>query len=92
MTETRVYRLDVIYPPGSLEWGWEPPGWDGWGDERASAHPEDGGPAPFQWPSVRRYLSRRGAETRAALLRKYGAIVTVVASNPVTWPETEERR
>jgi hypothetical protein len=23
----RIYRLQVTYPPGSLEYGWEPPQW-----------------------------------------------------------------
>lgn len=82
-----VYRLDVTYPPGSDEYGWAPEGWDD-APENQEMEPDTGawGPAPFHWPAVRRYQSRGGAERRAELLRSYGATVTVVRSNPVTWP------
>jgi hypothetical protein len=88
MSATRLYRLDVVYPPGSDEWRWAPPGWDDDPDNQ-EMEPDTGawGPAPFSWPAVRRYLSRSGAERRANLFRKYGAVVTVVASDPITWPD-----
>ena len=83
MAETRVYRLDVWYPSGDRYAEWEPPGWD-----ETSMDPDTGAvvDVPFRWPMVRQYLSKNGAETRAKLLRSYGATVTVVASEPVTWP------
>lgn len=82
MTERFVYRLDVIYPEGSDDPDWAPEGWVEW---QAPYSPDEDG--SFFWPRVRPYLSRSGAEARAALLRKYGATVTVVQSNPVTWPD-----
>lgn len=106
----RLYRLDVVLPPGSdpaaddYDPDWEPPNWreidrdlyartaprlpapdgDPFGDEPDMAGWE---PSPFFWPAARIYRSRSGAETRADLFRRYGAVVTVVASNPVTWPD-----
>lgn len=77
---TRVYRLDVTYPPGSDAPGWTPEGWDP--DEYRDAWTDK-----FVWPRARKFLSRRGAEDRAKLLRSYGATVTVVPSDPVTWPD-----
>lgn len=86
-----VYRIDVEYPPGSRypEEGWrewEPEGW-----EPDFREDEVGGlsEVPFQWPNVRLYLSKSGAEARASLLRKYGAKATVVRSLPVVWEPKE---
>lgn len=74
----RVYRLDVTYPEGSRDPGWEPPGWDG-GDDLS-------GDGEFRWPRVHPYLSKNGARARAKLLEKYGAKVAIVTSEPVQWP------
>ncbi len=79
----RVYRLDVTYPPGSRRPGWQPAGWE---SRWAPGPIPDGEADYFRWPAERRFLSRSGAMKRAALLRSYGAEVTVVASDPVTWP------
>lgn len=85
----RVYRLDVEYPPGSREPGWQPPGWE----ENWDKHPEFWGAGeeefpPFRWPRVGRYLSKSGAGKRARTLRKLGAEVTVVSSRPVEWEDS----
>jgi hypothetical protein len=80
---TRVYRLNVTYPPGSLEPGWEPPGWTITGPNGYEDRPD------FRWPRERLYLSRSGAKTGADLFRKYGAEVTIERSDPVTWPDAE---
>lgn len=72
----RVWRLDVTYPEGSDAPDWEPANWI------PTYDPEDRG---FEWPRLRLYLSRSGAESRAKLLRGYGATVTVVGSEPVEW-------
>lgn len=74
---TRVYRLDVTYPPGSDAPGWQPEGWV----------PLPFHPVKFRWPRHRKFLSKRGAHNLAAVFRRYGAEVTVVASDPVTWPD-----
>lgn len=84
----RVYRLDITYPEGSQELGWEPPGWtvtgpNGYFDED---DPE------FRWPAEHLFLSRSGANKRAALLRGYGATVTLVPSLPLEWPAGAEAR
>lgn len=77
---TYVYRLDVTYPPGSLELGWAPPGWE----------PEPGAYPPgedyFRWPANRLCLTATTAKRRADLFRKYGATVEIVRSKPVEWP------
>lgn len=73
-----VYRLVVEYPPGSLEWGWEPPGWD---RRRLLV-----GKVPFRWPVNRLCFTSATAKRRAGLFRKYGADVTIERSAPVTWP------
>lgn len=75
----RVYRLDVEYPAGSREPGWEPPGWT---PDREDG---DGGWLDFSWPSVRLYLSRSSAKDRKALLESYGATVEIVPSQRVVW-------
>jgi hypothetical protein len=84
---TRVYRLAVTYPPGSLEWGWEPPGWEP--DEYRITSGTDAGAwdsEAFRWPANRLCLSMGTAKRRAAIFRKYGAEVTIEPSDPVTWP------
>ncbi|TMR13808.1 hypothetical protein ETD86_30045 [Nonomuraea turkmeniaca] len=42
----------------------------------------------FVWPKERQFFSKRAAESRAELLRSWGADADVVSSNPVTWPES----
>ena len=79
-----VYRLDITYPPGSREWGWEPPGWvisgpNGFEDD----------PGEFRWPPERLLLSASGAKRRAELFRGYGATVEIVRSERVTWAAGE---
>lgn len=81
---TYAYRLDVTYPEGSNERGWEPKDWDGWADEVAGDL--DASSIYFQWPSVKTYLSQSTAKRRADLLRKYGATVTIIRSEPIVWP------
>jgi hypothetical protein len=77
-----VYRLDVVYPEG-VDWRNPPPAWEPdtfvYGDGETAD-------TTFHWPQIRQYLSARAAENRANLLRKYGATVTVVRSQPVEWP------
>lgn len=71
---TRVYDLDVTYPPGAHTPGWRPWGWN---------------PAtPFVWPTYGRSLALATARRRAAELESYGAYVTICPSNPITWPST----
>lgn len=84
-TTRRVYRLHVEYPKGSDEWGWEPEGWDdGW-----SGDPDND--ASFRWPIEKLYLSKSGARGRARLFEKYGATVTIEASEPVVWASDNGR-
>lgn len=84
MSAVRVYRLDVTYPAGSDEPGWEPAGWEPGGYQIDDAGSWETG--EFRWPRERVYLSRKGADYKAGLLRGYGAQVTVVPSLPVEWP------
>jgi hypothetical protein len=82
--KTYVYRLHVTYPPNSLEWGWEPPGWDPDAGTYGSYDLEE---APsFRWPQNRLCLSARTARRRADMFRKYGAEVVIERSGLVTWP------
>lgn len=74
-----VYRLDIVYPKGSREYGWEPETW-----QRSPNADPDYDPS-FRWPRERLYLSRSGADQRAMVFRHYGAKVTVVRSQPVEW-------
>lgn len=85
---TYLYRLNVEFPPGIDEVGWEPPGWSD-DPEHQVQDPETGGyeAVPFSWPLVRTYLSQTAANRRAALLRRYGAAVVVERSDPVVWPD-----
>jgi hypothetical protein len=93
----RIYRLNVEYPQMPCEgWtftedvGWIPKDWEdnpmAWGKEADTNADEF---YPFRWPANRNYLSRTGAEGRAKLFRKYGATVTVEASEPVAWGEVQ---
>ncbi|WP_433357742.1 hypothetical protein ACQP25_44950 (plasmid) [Microtetraspora malaysiensis] len=84
--KTYLYRLNVEYPPGSDEWGWEPPGWQH-NPIAQVIDPETGGHecASFSWPTVRPYLSQSAAKRRADLLRSYGAVVTIQRSQPIAW-------
>lgn len=66
-----VYSLSVEYPKGSQSEGWAPEDWN-----------RD---YPFYWPKLRTYLSERGANQRASMLRGYGAAVQVVRSKQVRW-------
>jgi hypothetical protein len=79
-----VYRLVVTYPEGSLEWGWEPPGWERYPEDHFYV-PDDEG-VEFRWPANRLCLSPATAKRRADLFRKYGATVEIVRSLPVEWP------
>ena len=86
MRAVRVWKLDVEYPEGSQEPGWEPEGWaipEGFGSF-------DGDDLEFRWPAERLFLSRSGANQRARLLRGYGAKVTLVPSLPLEWPAGAE--
>ena len=79
-----VYRLDITYPPGSRERGWEPPGWvisgpNGYEDD----------PGEFRWSRERAFLSPSGAKHAADLFRGYGATVEIVRSERVTWGDPE---
>lgn len=84
--KTYVYRLNIEYPPGSVnDWDWEP---DGWTAEAPEYREDDTGAwvtAPFQWPSNRRFLTKPAAERRAAWLRKWGATVVIERSEPIVW-------
>lgn len=90
-----LYRLIVQYPPeayypaemsmgDALDPDWEPEGW-------RQLMPEDWHGDEFAWPKNKLYWSKSGAEARADLFRKYGAIVTVVKSNPITWTDPAPR-
>lgn len=81
---TRVYRLAVTYPGGSLEPGWEPLGWRAAPDETFGYDERE-----FCWPARRNYLTKGGADTAARVLRGYGAEVTIERSDPVTWPAAQ---
>ncbi len=70
-----AYRLEVEYPAGD-----EPPTL--WQEEYA-----DEPHVVFQWPQTRRYLSYSGARKRADLLRRYGCVVGIQRSEPITWVE-----
>lgn len=83
---THVYRLQVTYPPGSLEYGWEPPEPSGWAPER-SFTPEGEDDDVFRWPQNRLCLTLGTAKRRAKLFRTYGAEVTIERSDLVTWPD-----
>lgn len=94
VTERKVYlyRLDVTLPPGAADPGWEPQAWL----DELPPYPVEGAPpefleSSFRWPANRPYLSRSAAKRRADLFRKYGATVSVVRSEPVTWPEAASR-
>jgi hypothetical protein len=76
-----VYRLQVTFPPGALRYGWEPPGWEPDRDDQLDPACD----VYFRWPAIRDYLTKTNADRRAALLRSYGAEVTVLRSQPVTW-------
>lgn len=78
-----VWRLEVTYPP--IE-PWPNSGVPGNAASYEFAAENDG---YFWFPRHTRYLSERTANKRAELLRKYGATVKVVKSNPITWPEEE---
>lgn len=83
---TRVYRLDVTYPPGTEPGsGWAPPDY-----EPPDFYDEDA-TRPWTWPRNKLFLSASGARARAELFRQYGATVVIVPSWPVIWPpETDQ--
>lgn len=74
-----VFRLDITYPAGSRLAGWEPDWW------RRPPEPPDR--EAFRWPRNRLFLTRENAMRRAAWLRGCGALVNVVRSQPVVWPD-----
>lgn len=89
---TRVYKLDIIYPEGSHEPGWRPACWSDpeylrTMDRKLRRELER---REFKWPRERLFLSSSGAYNRAGLLLWYGAEVTVLASDPVTWPNYDD--
>jgi hypothetical protein len=90
MRETRVYRLFIAYPEGSLEPGWIPEHWEetlaGIADRKRRRAIRQRG---FRWPRERMFLSSSSAYDRAGLLRWFGAEVEVMASEPVTWWELD---
>ena len=68
-----AYRLLVEYPDIT-----EPPKcWE----EMYMDEPN----AVFQWPRVKTYLSLTGVRKRADMLRRYGCVVTIERSEPITW-------
>lgn len=80
VTLVRVYHLDVTIPP-EYEYPYEPEGWathceyHGWVDH-------NGGANPFSWPQRRNFLSRGAAQKQAARLRRWGAVVDALESEP----------
>ncbi|MDE2468379.1 MAG: hypothetical protein KGL35_06460 [Bradyrhizobium sp.] len=89
-----AYRLIVSLPEGCDADDWLPPclldeegsyvGRNGW---EVDGVDEDG---VFHWPRFdRAYLSERAANKRASLLRKYGATVEVLRSEPIRWERTD---
>jgi hypothetical protein len=94
----RVCALKIIYPEGSHASGWYPPKWDDpkylKSMPRKMRRQVPRMKREFRWPKEKLYLSRSGANSRAWLLRAYGAEVEVLGSDPVTWhvfPGTEPR-
>lgn len=86
-SDTRpVYRIVVhAWPEGSRDqhgypvWDWEPDGW------QAGPY-DDPQESSFRWPRHdRRFFSKGAAHKRAALMRSYGATVTVEGSAPIVW-------
>lgn len=94
-----VFRLDITYPPGSRIAGWQPDNWRtllgslDWGppsidhDDVATMTDLEVSLVPFKWPRERLFLTRENAMRRAALLRAAGALVNVVRSQPIVWPD-----
>lgn len=70
---TRVYMLEVVYPPG-VDWDHPPPNWQPLYDEQ-----------DFYFPRERKYLSKKAALAKATLLVSYGCQVTLRTSDPVTF-------
>jgi len=75
-----VWKLEVEYPDTDP---WPRGGVPG---NQASYEFADANDGHFWWPRHTRYLSERTANRRAELLRKYGATVRVVKSDPISWP------
>lgn len=84
--EARVYRLDITYPEGSREPGFRPYGWEDYLRSLPVLKRRRLRREGFRWPRERMFLSSSGAYERAALLRAFGADVTVLRSDPVRWP------
>lgn len=83
------YRLKVTYPPealtpeGWLDWRWQPPDWE----PAPYDYHDPYGDVSFHWPRAnRRFFSKKCANDRADLLRKFGATVEVEESAPIEWP------
>lgn len=83
--EACIYALEITYPEGSDQPGWEPQNWD----PEQSAY--NYGERYFKWPKIRRYLSNSAAQRRAQLFRCFGCEVDVVASEPIQWPSALQR-
>lgn len=73
--------------------GWEPDGWLADPDKRTWWMERHNGDTAFYWPSTKTvYRTRSGAETRAELIRSYGAEVEVIESDEIVWLTEEIRR
>lgn len=81
-----VFRLDIIYPEGSREPGWQPDSWESFLRSLPPLQRRRVRKAGFRWPRERMFLSSSSAYDRACLLRAFGADVQVLRSDPVTWP------
>jgi len=95
VSQTRVYRLDVIYPEGCRLPGWHPAAWDDPEYLRSVGREQRRRiralrRRPFRWPRERLFLSSSGAYGRALLLRALGCDVQVRASLPVEWPAPDD--
>ena len=82
----RVFRLEIIYPEGSREPGWQPFGWEHYLRSLPVLKRRRLRREGFSWPRERMFLSSSSAYERASLLQAFGADVEVLRSDPVTWP------
>lgn len=84
-----VYRLDVTYPDGSLEVGWEPENWASICQDNCWPSTDHDGDTSFRWPRERMFLSESAAEARARRLRQFGAHAVVVRSREIQWADVD---
>ena len=79
-----VYRLEVKYPKGAFDDDYAPEGWAP--NDFFSEHYGQ----EFFWPCATKiYHSRSTARSRAHLLERFGATVTIRRSVPITWEYSE---